>query len=190
MERQILYTYIFLDVDGVLNNKDHYYKQHKKYGGRFCCQDMPFNPRSLKNLKKIVTKTNAKIILTSSWRRSEHCMTVLEARFAEYGLKVSSKTPHINGNRGQEIDQWLKENAPAEKTILFSKPDFYGISREIYVPKYNFIIIDDEKYDISNRFDTLQCVWCDYNKGLTFFKTLEALDKLLLQKEVWKTCQK
>ena len=25
-------TYIFLDVDGVLNNKRHYKKLHKKYG--------------------------------------------------------------------------------------------------------------------------------------------------------------
>ena len=42
-------NYIFLDVDGVLNNKNHYKKQHEKYGGRFFCQNMPFNPKSLEN---------------------------------------------------------------------------------------------------------------------------------------------
>ena len=25
-------NYIFLDIDGVLNNKDYYHKMHKKYG--------------------------------------------------------------------------------------------------------------------------------------------------------------
>lgn len=25
-------NYIFLDIDGVLNNKNHYHKMHKKYG--------------------------------------------------------------------------------------------------------------------------------------------------------------
>ena len=25
-------NYIFLDIDGVLNNKNYYYKMHKKYG--------------------------------------------------------------------------------------------------------------------------------------------------------------
>lgn len=50
-------NYIFLDVDGVLNNRKHYSKQHKKYGGHYFCQNMPFNPRSLKNLRKIIDKT-------------------------------------------------------------------------------------------------------------------------------------
>jgi len=54
--------YIFLDVDGVLNNKKHYSKQHKKYGGRFFCEDMPFNPKSLVNLKKIIKKAEKYIL--------------------------------------------------------------------------------------------------------------------------------
>lgn len=89
-------NYIFLDVDGVLNNKKHYSKQHKKYGGRFFCENMPFNPRSILNLRKIVRKTNAKVVISSSWRRSEKAMTVLEARLIEYGIKIYSSTPFIN----------------------------------------------------------------------------------------------
>lgn len=60
--------YIFLDVDGVLNNVRHWRKLHDKYGGRFCCENMPFNERSLKNLKKIIDKTQAEVVLISSWR--------------------------------------------------------------------------------------------------------------------------
>lgn len=88
-------NYIFLDVDGVLNNKKHYKKQHEKYGGEFVCENMPFNPRSLKNLNKIVKKTNSKVVISSSWRRSESAMTVLEARLIEYGIKIYDKTPFI-----------------------------------------------------------------------------------------------
>lgn len=92
-------NYIFLDVDGVLNNKKHYKKQHKKYGGRFCCENMPFNPRSLKNLRKIVKKTNSKIVVSSSWRNSDLAMAVLEARLAEYGMKIHSKTGRDPGRK-------------------------------------------------------------------------------------------
>lgn len=85
--------YIFLDVDGVLNNKKHYKKLHNKYGGRFCCQDMPFNPRSLKNLRNIIDATGAKLVLSSSWRKDEACLIVLKARLMEYGMKIHSMTP-------------------------------------------------------------------------------------------------
>lgn len=85
--------YIFLDVDGVLNNKKHFKKLHDKYGGRFCCQNMPFNPRSLRNLRRIVDTTGAQLVLSSSWRTSDLCMTVLKARLMEYGMKIYSTTP-------------------------------------------------------------------------------------------------
>ena len=85
--------YIFLDVDGVLNNKKHYKKLHDKYGGRFCNQDMPFNPRSLKNLRNIIDATGAKLVLSSSWRKDVACLTVLKARLTEYGMKIYSMTP-------------------------------------------------------------------------------------------------
>lgn len=89
-------NYIFLDIDGVLNNKKHYSKQHKKYGGRFYCENMPFNPRSILNLRKIINKTNSKVVLSSSWRRTKNGMIVLEARLIEYGIKIYSVTPFIN----------------------------------------------------------------------------------------------
>lgn len=63
--------YIFLDVDGVLNNKNHYRRRHLRYGGRFCCENMPFNPRSLKNLRRIIDKTrrkNCSIIILEAFR--------------------------------------------------------------------------------------------------------------------------
>lgn len=153
--------YIFLDVDGVLNNIRHYKKQHKKYGGRFICKSMPFNPRSLRNLQRIVKHTKANIILTSSWRRSKECRTVLDARLAEYGLKIHDITEFIDGDRGREIACYINSK---EIGLVFDGS--------------RIIIIDDEIKDIKRHFDKGYIVKTNPNKGLTLFKTIEALWKL------------
>lgn len=145
---------------------------------------MPFNPRSLKNLRKIVDKTNAKIVLTSSWRLSEACTIVLEARLIEYGMKIFSKTNRLDGNRGKEITEWLMCNAPQTRTVLFSVPDFYSLHREYTVPDYRILIIDDEVHDIQNQFDPMEVVHTDMNIGLDFWKTREAISKFNWQKEM------
>ena len=154
-------NYIFLDIDGVLNNEKHYKKQHKKYGGRFCCENMPFNARSIKNLRKIIDKTNSKIVLSSSWRRIEKCMTILKARLIEYGIKIYSVTPFIDGCRGKEILKWCKENLKENDKIL---------------------IIDDNMYDIGNYYNSKEIVKIDGYKGLTVLKTLEAIKKIKMRK--------
>jgi hypothetical protein len=150
-------NYIFLDVDGVLNNKKHYNKQHKKYGGRYCCEEMPFNPRSLKNLRRIINKTGAKIVVSSSWRKSNNCMVVLNARLKEYGMEIHSTTMNLY-SRGEEITHWCEENLKENDKIL---------------------IIDDEMYDILEYYNDDKIVKLNGNDGLTFWKTLEAINKLL-----------
>lgn len=183
-------TFIFLDVDGVLNNKRHYKKMHKKYGGRFCCEDMPFNPRSLKNLRKIIDKTKGKIVLTSSWRLSDKCLTVLKARLMEYGIRIFSQTERLNGNRGQEITQWLRNNAPKTQTVIFSQPDITGYRKETIIPDYICLIIDDKIDDISNQFVYMEVIQTDMNIGLDFWKTREVIKKYIWQKEVMRSCPK
>lgn len=152
-------NYIFLDVDGVLNNKNHYKKQHEKYGGRFFCQNMPFNPKSLENLKWLINKTDAQIVLDSSWRKSAPCMTVLEARLCEYGLKIYDKTGDM-GSRGNEIIDWLFAHTTDDDA---------------------FVIIDDEMYDIEDSFNSDKIVKVDPNKGFNNLKKWEALEKLQQQ---------
>lgn len=162
----------------------------KNTDGRFCCENMPFNPRSLKNLRKIVDITNGKIVLSSSWRLSDKCMTVLEARLIEYGIKIFSKTERLDGNRGNEITSWLFYNAPKTRSVIFSKPDFYGLVKEFTVPDYRILIIDDETKDIFNQFDPQEIIQTDPNIGLDFWKTREAISKFNWQKEVVRSCLK
>lgn len=132
--------------------------------GRFCCEDMPFNPRSLKNLKWIIERTGGKnktkIVLSSSWRMSNNCMVVLKARLAEYGIKQELVTPQINGERGLEIKTWLDDNATVDDS---------------------YIIIDDEIKDISTYFLKNYIVHTNWTKGLTYFKAKEAINKIYKQ---------
>ena len=165
-------NYIFLDIDGVLNNQEHYSKQHKKYNARYFCEDMPFNPRSLKNLYKIVKKTHAKIILTSSWRHSEKALTVLKSRLAEYGLKIDGMTEDSESHsRGQEIAKYLMDNCFTE-TMYFDDKEY------IYPIECSYVIIDDEIYDILDHFFDDRVVRINQKKGLTWFKMRETISKI------------
>lgn len=132
--------------------------------GRFCCENMPFNPRSLKNLKWIIERTGGKnktkIVLSSSWRMSNNCMVVLKARLAEYGMKQELVTPQINGERGLEIKTWLDDNATVDDS---------------------YVIIDDEIKDISTYFLKNYIVHTNWIKGLTYFKAKEAINKIYKQ---------
>lgn len=59
---------VFLDIDGVLN--------HQPYDPRKECKDFHvndermfgFNPENVENLKHIVGNTDAKIVVSSSWK--------------------------------------------------------------------------------------------------------------------------
>lgn len=128
---------------------------------------MPFNPRSLKNLRKIIDKTSKKedtqIILTSSWRISHDCMIVLKARLIEYGIKINAVTEKLD-NRGEEIKEWLQE-----RRLL---PNMYG------VPDIIFIIIDDKNDHFNEYFSNEHVVLTNPNRGLNYFKTKEAIHKL------------
>lgn len=104
--------YIFLDIDGVLNSME-WFKQNKHIKGY-----IEINPDKVKMLKEIVDQTDAKIILSSTWRglaahdnRPEHEMyTYLKTSLEEFGLSISDQTPYIQQNRPQEIKDWLENN--------------------------------------------------------------------------------
>lgn len=152
--------YIFLDIDGVLNNEKYTKKCYNKNGKKpFWCENVPFNPRCLKRLAKIVRKTKAKIILTSTWRLYDKNMTVLKARIAEYGLEITDKTENINHLRGFEIKEWLKNN-----NFNWNTDDF--------------IVIDDEVDDITNYINELNVIKINSYYGITWNNMIDAIIKL------------
>lgn len=153
-------NYIFLDVDGVLNNEKYTKKCYNKNGHKpFFCQNVPFNPKCLKRLAKIVKKTNSNIVLSSTWRLDNISKIVLNTRLAEYGLKIENFTDVYNHIRGLEIKKWLKDN----------KFD-WNID--------NFIVIDDEIDDIINHIDENKIIKVNPYYGLSWENMWDSIIKL------------
>lgn len=108
---------LFLDIDGVLNPK---WWNRKKPIDRYGCG---FEPRTIANLSKIVTETNAGIVISSSWK----CMGLKELQnmwidrdlpgqviditpdYLSDELLLKTEFDNIDAlyNRGSEIKGWL-----------------------------------------------------------------------------------
>ena len=129
---------IFLDIDGVLNTQQTFmkiYEEWKKTGERRTEIDL----ERVGFLKEIVAATDAKIVLSSSWRSalkivdgkmesSRPKMIDLIKIFTEYDLTIYDVTPNDNKRwRENEIKAWLEENDVE-----------------------SFIILDDDSYDLQS----------------------------------------
>ena len=110
---------LFLDIDGVLNSWR--YDQE-----RISLQDNIDETR-LPLLSRIVSSTNAKIVLTSSWRKHWERDSIkadsigqhLNQLFGEYGLAIFDKTlESSDNNRTDEIRNWLANNSVEQFVII------------------------------------------------------------------------
>mgnify|MGYP003509103315 FL=1 len=155
---------IFLDIDGVLNNtsteetfEDYYFVEDEK----------------VELLKQLVTRTNAKLVLSSTWREGWYArerienpsksfqsairlFEALEKKLSEYDLELLSYTEDF-GTRGEEIDLWLK--------------NWKGEQVE------SFIILDD-MYPEDLKLHTERLVQTSESLGLTQEDVEKAIDML------------
>ena len=90
--------YLFLDIDGVLNN----YLSEGDY----------FTEYNMSCLKQLCDFIDFKIVLSSDWRRLTKNKARVLAELKHIGLQLYSCTPThtFGGNRKDEIKEWLKEN--------------------------------------------------------------------------------
>lgn len=146
---------IFLDVDGVLNSQKHameIYKITNKPSSGF---NFPFDEKCLENLKMIIQETNAKVVITSTWRKHANGKTILLSNLKRYNLDkdIIGYTPILNKERGLEIAAFL------------DKLDFNP----------NFIILDDDD-DMGHLSNYL--IKTNIEIGLTYENAVEAIEKL------------
>lgn len=118
---------IFLDVDGVLNSLS---TKAEIEGYTFVSDEL------IALLKQIVDATDAKIVLSSTWRRGWYCkehvanpdsqdlqdirmFDALNAKLHAFGIELMSYTDDF-GRRGQEIDAWLRawNGEPIESYVI------------------------------------------------------------------------
>ncbi len=117
---------IFLDIDGVLNTTS----TTEMFEEYTFVED-----EKVQLLKQLVTRTGAKIVLSSSWRygwwakrkvnptpsdlSSIRLFEALEKKLSEYGLELLDYTDETS-TRGQEIAWWLEswDGEPIESFVI------------------------------------------------------------------------
>ena len=116
---------IFLDIDGVLNSLV-YDRERKENDGNIDETRLPL-------IKRIVDETQAKIVLSSSWRTHWNqnpllCDSVgkdMAALFAVYQLEIDDKTPVLPSNdRAEEIRMWLNQNPAVTHLVILDDNRF------------------------------------------------------------------
>ena len=110
--------YIFFDIDGVLNNNK------TVYDGK---SPVILDDKNLKNLRKVVDSTNAKLVMISSHKDSwvkggigqGEKGDYIDSKFADYGLTVYDKTGGgLFYKRGRGIKAYIKANKADGFVIL------------------------------------------------------------------------
>jgi len=123
---------IFLDIDGVLNS-DTWEKSKAFKNGEYPSNS--FDPFSVQLLNNIINETQAKVVLTSTWRL-KFTLQEMKDIFRRVGIQCQliDFTPDLKKDndftlRGNEILKWCKDN----RELLGTKPLNYT----------DFIILDD-----------------------------------------------
>lgn len=158
---------IFLDIDGVLALM---HKKHDEYGSLF-------HEEFVNNLKTIIDKTGAKIVVSSSWRKSGliemknlwkyrnlpgEIIDTTPSLYIQRGGGIcfwndklnETPTPEIDGYsipRGCEIEYWLKDKGYYETPWCEKTQKEYCEKSGIQ----SYCIIDDDSdmlFNQSNRF--------------------------------------
>ena len=122
--------FIFLDIDGVLNSELFYSEKSQNERYNDLVSVFPkhiawglcnIDPKAVKRLNRLVNATDAKIVVSSSWRTDSDLGKIFEAAGINgrvYGTTPLSEKRH----RGLEIQKWLN---------MQTEP-------------YNYVILDDD----------------------------------------------
>ncbi len=109
---------IFLDFDGVLNS-DKYIKSCGHFG-------VVLDPKRMELLEKIVSATDAVIVLSTSWRshwdadegKCDEIGKIINSVFHNYRLEIYDKTDIFSIRREDEIAAWIAENGDIESFVV------------------------------------------------------------------------
>ena len=119
---------IFLDIDGVLNTKETYDNIYRTHGF-LSTMEVPIDKFRLEYLKTIIDETDAKIVLSSSFRHffikqeGKIIPTSIKGKnlynwFLKYGIDIYDITPNNGYTREEEIKEWLINNEEVEDFII------------------------------------------------------------------------
>lgn len=169
---------IFLDVDGVLNSQVFFFKRKYLREKRERLGHYEFNleehdpaneidPYKVSLLNKIVEATDAKVVVSSTWRRL-YSLENLRSFLFQKGFcgEIIGITPtkyeNYRAQREKEIFAWLKKHNKKGK-------------------HNSFVVLDDQLFNIDKEFPD-NFVRTDAKFGLTLKLTKQAINILTLAK--------
>lgn len=147
---------IFLDIDGVLNCEIFYKTatEEEKWSN--------ISVYRINLLNQLCEETNAKIVISSSWRMGKS-IEYFQNLFDGLGgnFEVIGKTPNLGNSeftvpRGLEINQWIKN---------YIKEEYFGEIAKDFQHSLNYVIIDDDSDMLLDQWKNF--FHCDNYSGLT-----------------------
>lgn len=135
---------IFLDIDGVLNCEEWYSQRKDPEIMKAHSENYPiceFSPILMARLNLLIEKTDAKVVVSSTWRLGKN-IQALQELLNSVGFKgeVIGKTESFNQPyvvRGNEIKYWLDSNTKQIFVTDLERPN----------PEYDiesYVILDDD----------------------------------------------
>lgn len=130
-------NYIFFDVDGVLNGTDK--------NGVWIDEEIQID--KVNQLIELAKTTNAKLVMSSTWRtawdkngkliKRRKETILLDELLKKAGCELHSITPVLDYDRNKEIKLWLKENTQAiDKFICLDDEYGYYTDDDFYKEKF------------------------------------------------------
>jgi len=145
---------IFEDIDGPLIPYD---ENSKVDYHMFFNNPNKWNKDAMKRLNTIIEKTDAKLVLTSSYSSTKTKKEIENMmKIVGYKYKIYDLVKNDDKGRGDDIKTWLKHNKNVD----------------------NYIIIDDKKHDLYDEFNKKHILKTTHELGITENIMDEAIKKL------------
>ena len=122
---------IFLDFDGVLATEE--YTESLLLSGQKTIDKFGtlFDPNCIDSFNWIISQTNAKIVITSSWKNYLSLLSIIRMwRYRKMLGMVIGVTPSISIYRGEEIDRWLSKHIGITNYVILDDMDCRQFRKE------------------------------------------------------------
>lgn len=137
---------IFLDIDGVLNNAETNSRTPSGFLG--------ISYSLVNNLAAIVCATDARIVLTSTWKKHWEADKTdigvdgayLDKRLREYGLRIIDKTDDHLSDRGAGIKKWM-EGKLIDSWVVLDDDIFFDYDLDII----NHLVLTDSAIGLTDK---------------------------------------
>jgi hypothetical protein len=134
---------IFLDIDGVLNSEEYYIHRQKDWSGKFKFS-YDLDEIAIQRLNKIIENTKINIVLSSTWRLFQINEVINSLKYKGFKYDIEYVTTFIPMDRGLQILKFIKNNNVKD-----------------------YIVIDDDDFDIKAYIPTENFVHTSFKYGLT-----------------------